>query len=136
VKAGLRTEGQLEGLEVVGPRELWASGTFFLFHRTNGNWVIRETPDPRGSELYVDMAVDGGNEWAVGQRFVKTPYETTIPHAIYQDPLRWRRAEFEGDNYGEIAAVALDPTGAAWAVGQTFDPEGPDVGHVIERACL
>jgi hypothetical protein len=129
-----RIGGTFEALDVVARNELWASGRRIVRY-ADRQWRLSKTPDLRGSETYFDVAVAGGEVWSVGHRFVLRPYETVIPLAVHRSGGEWQRASFEGDRYGHIDGVALDSTGAAWAVGETFDPEGPDVGDVIEKAC-
>lgn len=126
--------GVLQGFDVLARNELWASGRQVV-HRLDGRWWVAKTPDLRGSETYFDVVAVDNEVWSVGHRFVLRPYETVIPVAVHRTSGQWQRASFEGDRYGGIEAVALDSTGTAWAVGETFDPEGPDVGDVIEKAC-
>ncbi len=126
--------GVLQGLDVVARNDLWASGRRVV-HRLHGRWWVAKTPDLRGSETYLDVVAFGDEVWSVGHRFVLRPYETVIPLAVHRVDRQWQRASFEGDRYGGIEGVALDSTGSAWAVGETFDPEGPDAGDVIEKGC-
>ncbi len=134
VKVPRRIRGSFEGVDVVARNELWASGRHVVRYAER-RWRRARTPDLRGGETYLDVAAGSDDVWSVGHRFVLRPYETVIPLAVRRSAGEWQRTSFEGNRYGLIEAVALDHIGAAWAVGETFDPEGPDVGDVIERAC-
>lgn len=99
------------------------------------DWWFAQFPDTRGSEQLNDVAATATHQWTVGQRFVLRPYETVIPLMGHSSDDEWRLATYEGQDYGSFESVTLDDAGSAWAVGETFDPEGPDHGDVIERAC-
>lgn len=131
-----RGEGQeFEALDVVGPREFWATGDKSLVVHFRAGGVHREeTPNVRGNESLTGIAVAGDDVWSVGMRFVPdTPYTW----AMHKDDGVWSRSSFEGPETGAIADVAVDSAGTAWAVGETFDMGGNnDNGEVIQRACL
>ena len=125
---------QFYAVDAVGPDDVWASGhSSLVVHRVNGKWRVEETPNARGTEVIRGIAADGDEVWAVGMRFVPdTPYTW----AMHKENGEWSRVSFEGQPTGDVHNVALDETGTAWAVGDTFDPDGTDEqGEVIERAC-
>ena len=130
----------LLGVDAVSSEEVVAVGGgtsgALVLDFDGSTWASRPFPDTRGSERLNDVAATATHEWAVGQRFVLRPYETVIPLMGHSSDDEWRLATWEGQDYGSFESVTLDDAGSAWAVGETFDPEGPDSGDVIERACV
>ena len=129
----------LVGIDAVSSDDIWAVGDggngALTLHFDGSGWSFVDFPASRGSDLLNEVAATETEAWAVGHRFVLRPYETVIPLAGHFSDGAWQKTSFEGDDYGDIEAVTLDGVGGAWAVGETFDPEGPDLGDVIERAC-
>jgi hypothetical protein len=130
---------ELFGVDVVSSDDIWAVGRrpngALVVHFDGHDWSKVEFPQARGWERLNDVAATTTDAWAVGSRFVLRPYETVIPLAGWFTDGAWRYAASEGDDYGDFDGVTLDDAGAAWAVGETFDPEGSDLGDVIEKAC-
>jgi len=137
----LRGRPEAFAIDVVTHDDIWIVGEGgrdqdLILHRVGRRWHVHDFPDTRGHEQFNGVAATPAQAWAVGDRFVLSPYETSIPLAGYWDGTAWHKSSFEGDRFGHINNVALDETGNAWAVGETFDPEsqgGP--GEVIEKAC-
>ena len=129
----------LHGVDAVSSDDVVAVGASpdgaLVLDYDGTNWSFGHFPATRGSEQLNDVVATSTHAWTVGQRFVLRPYETVIPLAGHRSGDEWRLVTWEGEDYGSFEAVTLDDAGAAWAVGETFDPEGPDSGDVIERAC-
>lgn len=127
------------GLDAVSSEDIWAVGAgangALVLHFDGMGWSKVEFPRTRGSERLNEVAATATDAWAVGHRFVLRPYETVIPLAGWFSDGAWKHVSYEGDKYGDFDAVTLDDAGGAWAVGETFDPGGSDLGDVIEKAC-
>lgn len=130
---------RLLGVDAVSSEEVVAVGSgsdgALVLDFDGTNWSFARFPDTRGSEELNDVVASPTHAWTVGHRFVLRPHETVIPLAGHFSEGEWRIATYEGERYGDFEAVTLDDAGSAWAVGETFDPEGPDSGDVIEKAC-
>lgn len=133
---------KLLGVDVVSPHDVWAVGVGpgrdrpLLLHYDGTGWSKSEFPNARGWERLNGVAGTVAQGWVVGQSSILKPYETSVPLAARWVGGQWERVSYEGDDYGGFEAVTLDETGAAWAVGHTFDPEGSSLGEVIEKACM
>lgn len=132
---------KLLGVDVVSPDDIWAVGVGSSRHRPlvlhfdGTKWSKSEFPDSRGWERLNDVAGTVSQVWTAGSSAIRRPYETSIPLAARWIGVEWQHASYEGDEYGGFEGVTLDDAGAAWAVGETFDPEGSSFGDVIEKAC-
>lgn len=126
---------------MISPDDIWAVGAGpgrhrpLVLHFDGTKWSKTEFPDSRGWERLNDVAGTPVQAWAVGSSGIFRPYETSVPLAARSIGDEWQHVSYEGDEYGSFEAVTLDDAGAAWAVGQTFDPEGSSLGDVIEKAC-
>lgn len=140
---GLELPGNqsLHGADVVSPADVWAVGAGpgrdrpLVIHFDGKQWSESDFPNSRGWERLNDVVGTVSEVWTVGESSIRQPYEAHIPLAGRWIGGEWQRVSYEGDEYGGFEAVTLDDAGAAWAVGETFDPEGSDLGDVIERAC-
>ena len=121
-----------QSVDAVASDDVWGVGIRLAAHLTPSGWTATDIPNVRGAEWLQGVAAEAGEAWAVGFRFRN---EDVYTLALHWDGSSWSRVTFEGGKRGQVEAVTLDSSGAAWAIGINFNPETSQFEQVIEKAC-